>query len=76
MDIAKQLDRGRDDLHPLRVHRTTLRLAVRQQMYPCGGWGDALVEHAFAEQRVDEGTLPRVELADNHEEEQIVQLAE
>ena len=34
------------------------------------------LEHALAEQRVDERALARVELADHHQQEQLVELAD
>jgi hypothetical protein len=49
---------------------------VLEQADPGGGGGHALLQHALAEQGVDERALARVELADHHEEEQLVELAE
>ena len=50
--------------------------AVLEQADAGGGGGDPFLEHAQPEERVDERALARVELAHDHEQEQLVELAE
>ena len=49
-------------------------LAVAEQPDPGGGGRDPFLQHALAEERVDERALARIELADHHQQERLVEL--
>ncbi len=49
-------------------------VAVTQQGDPVGRRRDALGQHLLAQQRVDEAGLPGVELARDHQQEQLVEV--
>jgi hypothetical protein len=49
---------------------------MRQQLHLRRGRGDALLQHRSSEQGIDEGAFPRVELADDDDQEQLVELAD
>ena len=51
-------------------------VAVADEMKLRGRRGDPFVEHGAAEERVDERALAGVELADDDEEEELVELAD
>ena len=45
-----------------------------QDLNLCGGWGHTFGQDTFAEQCVDESRLSGVELADDHQQKQLVEL--
>ena len=47
---------------------------MAQQAHPRRGRGDALLEDPLPEQGIDEGALAGIELAHDHEQEQLVEL--
>ena len=74
--LAQELERQRDLLEVAAGGRALALGAVLDELDPRGGGGGPLLEHLLAEQGVDHRALARVELADHHQQEQLVELAD
>ena len=74
VDVAEQLHRGRDDVQRGLVHLALDDGAVSKDVDLGRRGGDPFLEDAAASQRVDERALAGVELADDHEEKELVEL--
>ena len=74
--VAQQIDWRRRDAHPVIVYVSADGLAVPQHVNLSGRGSDAFLQHAIAGECVDERALPRVELADDDQEEELVELAD
>jgi hypothetical protein len=74
VDVLEQLDRGGDDVERVFDRRAGDRAAVLDDVDVGGGGGDPLLEDLAPQEGVDEGALAGVELAGDHEEEELVEL--
>ena len=74
VDFAEQGGRRGDDVQVGLAHVPLDGVAVLQHVDLRGGRRDPFGDHLAAEQRVDEGALAGVELADDDEKEQLVEL--
>jgi hypothetical protein len=75
VDLAQDLDRRAQLLDAVLDDRLLDFVAVEQAMDAPGGGRHALVEQPVREQGVDEGALAGVELANHHQQEELVELA-
>jgi len=73
VDVAQQGSGGPELADRARIRGRRL-VRVPQQLHVGGRGGHPLLEDAFPEQRVDERALARVELADDDEQEEVVEL--
>ena len=73
VDVAKQR-RARGDRAHVGVSRPFALIDVSQDLHLGGRRRDALGQDALAEQRVDHGALARVELSDDHQQEEVLEL--
>ena len=76
LQVAQQFDRRGHDQRAGRIVVRREGRAVANQLDARGGRGHAFLEHALAEQRVDERALAGVELADDNEHEELVELTD
>ena len=74
VDVPKHVDRRGENFQLLLDHLMPICLTVAKHGHPDSRRSDALTKDGLAEQRVDERALTRVELADDHEQEELVQL--
>ena len=74
VDVLEEVDGRGDNADAGAQHFGRRRRAVADEVNLRRRRGDALVEDLAAEQRVDERALAGVELADDDEEEQLVEL--
>ena len=74
VDIAKQLGRCGDDPDTVFAALRAHQVGMLQQMDLSGCGRHAFLEHALADERVDEGALAGVELADHDEQKELVKL--
>ena len=74
VDVLEQLEGGGDDVERRLDRRPGDRGAVLDDVDVGGGGGDPLLEDLAPQQSVDEGALAGVELAGDHEEEELVEL--
>ena len=74
VDVAQQLDRRGHDVQSLCVGALSDRRAVLEHLNLSGRRRDAFLQNRLAHQCVDERALAGVEFADDHDEEQLVEL--
>jgi hypothetical protein len=76
MNLPQHVNRCLHDLDAALAALTGERVAVFEDVNPRGGRRHPFLQRRLADQRVDKGALAGVELADNYEEEQLVELAD
>jgi hypothetical protein len=75
-EVREQRQRRRSLLQPLLERAPSVGVAVAEQVDAGGRRRHSLLEHGAAEEGVDEGALAGVELADDDEQEELVELTD
>lgn len=76
MNLPQEIHGCGEDVHGGARRGALKARAVLEQLDAGGGRGDAFLEDAFSEQGVDKGALAGIKLADDDQQEEVLELAE